>query len=451
MHSRYLRQSAPRTERNPPKSGIVHVVSGIGNQVRGRANKKPLSASEWAEAGQVAARLKAELSALIETLPEHSRHASGLARELSVLRVTCHRVVAAVQDEASPMTLARLPGVEGLRQFIDGFRKTGVDAAERESALSAVEAFERLIAASGGSQTKLIERLQAGGGAGGEGDETELASKEDRAGLFEFASRVTGRSCEVALSIYAFRECADAPGMMDRALAKGIIGSLLTPGGLPMVLSSGDTVHGEEEARRITLLHGENAQGRTPEAMLKPFTTDPLPMVTSRGRGGVFHQVIDPMERYDGQPLDVVTALRARHPVMDPQTGKPTLDAVWSLVNCPSKRLILDVYLDLEMERKYRPSIESLMWSPGLEVPEDQKWFQRLPSQPKLILLGRGLDHAASPLWGRHAELTEYFFRHIGWDPEEFIGFRCEVEYPIWRAGYRMGFEYLRPRRGEKD
>jgi hypothetical protein len=230
--------------------------------------------------------------------------------------------------------------------------------------------------------------------------------------------------------------------MLERALAKGIIGSILTPGGLPMVLSSGDTVQGEEEARQVTLLKGEAARGRTPEAILKPFTTDPLPMVTSRGRGGTLFQVIDPKSA-DARPIDVVTALRARHPVMDPATGRPTLDAVWSLVNCPSRRLVLDVYLHADMERLYRPSVEALLWTASLDIGEDQKWVMRLPAQPRLQLLGRGIGNAASPLWPRHAELTRYFFEHIGWDEGDFIGFRCEVEYPVWRAGYCMGFEYL--------
>lgn len=408
--------------------------------------RRPLTPGEWEEAVQVAGRLKAELGHLIGTLPEHARHASGMARHLGVLRVTCQRVVQAVQGEAAPPMLARLPGVEGLRQFVDGFMRVGADRAAAESALSAVEAFERLIAMLGGSQTKLAERLQLSVGAPGGGEPAGprvLAGAREREDLYAAATRVTGRSCDVALSIYAFRPCPGDEALLERALAKGLIGSTVTPGGLPMVLSSGDTVRGEEEARRITLLHGETAVGRTPEAILKPFTTDPLPMVTSRGRGGSLSQIIDSDAAHEGGPIDVVTALRARHPAMDPQTGKPTLDSVWSLVTCPSRRLILDVYLHNTLERRYRPSMDALLWTATLDVAEDQKWVMRLPSQPRLQMLGRGLGGSASPLWPRHGELTAYFYDHIGWDPEGFIGFRCEVEYPVWRAGYCMAFEYL--------
>jgi hypothetical protein len=247
----------------------------------------------------------------------------------------------------------------------------------------------------------------------------------------------------LALSIYAFRAAPDDPSMLERALAKGLLGSTLAPGGLPMVLSSGDTVHGEDEARQITLLRGESAHGRTPEAILKLFSTNPLPTITARGRGGSLFQIIDPAAAHHGEAIDVVTALRARHPLTDPQTGRPTLDSVWSLVTCPSRRLILDVYLHEGLERLYRPSIEALLWTASLEIPEEQRWVMRLPAGPRLQLLGRGLGAAASPLHPRHAELTGYFFEHIGWKPDGFIGFRCEVEYPVWRAGYCMAFEFL--------
>jgi hypothetical protein len=408
---------------------------------------RPLTTPEWGEAQRVAERLHTELSHLIALLPEHARGASGMARHLDVLRATCQRVVAALgEGPVGPLVLARLPGVDGLRQFLEGFRRSGADVGEIEAAESAVEAFERLITALGGSQTRLAERLQLSAGPRG-APETGLATPAQREALFNTAVAITGRRCEVSLSIYAFRVAPDSPSVLERGLAKGQIGSVITPGGLPMVLSSGDTVKAEDEVRRLSVLapgDGRSApemRGRTPEAVLRPFSSDPLPMVTSRNRRGKLFQVIDPAAA--GEPLDVVTALRARHPLIDPQTGKTTLDAVWSLVSCPTARLIFDVYLHEGLERSYRPSIDALLWTPDLNVADDDKWVMRLPSQPRLQLLGRGLAGAHSELYPRHAELTRYFFDHVGWDPEGFVGFRCEVEFPVWRAGYCMGFEHL--------
>ncbi|HYC99914.1 MAG TPA: hypothetical protein VEB22_01700, partial [Phycisphaerales bacterium] len=228
-----------------------------------------------------------------------------------------------------------------------------------------------------------------------------------------------------------------------RALCKGVIGAVVAPGGLPLVLGSGDTLHTEEAALAAGLAPG--GQVRTRETILSAFTTSPLPTVTSKSRTGSLHQVIDPAAFAGGEsrPVDVVTALKACHLMYDPATGTPTLDAVWSLVNCPSARLIFDVYLHADMERLYRPSIDALIWGPDLNAPVQDRWTTRLPNQPRLQLLGRGLTHAASEHYARHAEVSAAFYGHIGWDPDDFVGFRCELRYPVWRAGYCMGFEYL--------
>ncbi|MFT3683966.1 MAG: hypothetical protein QM783_03390 [Phycisphaerales bacterium] len=233
---------------------------------------------------------------------------------------------------------------------------------------------------------------------------------------------------------------------LERALCKGQIGAVVAPGGLPLILGSGDTLKTEEDALRT----GPGPSGRTPETILSAFSTSPLPTITNKSRTGATHQVIDPSafaidgeSGFEPRPIDVVTALRACHLMYDPKTGMPTLDAVWSLVNGPSARLILDVYLHADMERNFRPSIDALLWSPDLNAPAAERWTIRLPNQPRLQLLGRGLSHAGSELHPRHAEVSNAFFGHIGWDAEDFVGFRCEVRYPVWRAGYCMGFEYL--------
>ena len=418
--------------------GIVEWMPTVSSSGRSRV-AKPLNQQEWAEAERVSGRVHAELHRLLEWLPEHARHASGMARHLGVLRVTCQRVVQAVQAfDGTPGFLVKLPGVEGLKQVIEAFAAAGADAGDVEAARSAVASFERLIAQLAGSHSKLIERLGVSrGGAASGGGGLELATPEARAALHAAAVRVTGRSCEVSLAIYAFRRAPEDPSVLERGLTKGLIGSLVMPGGMPSVMSSGDTLRVEGERRPA------RRDGAMPEQVLKPFSTDPLPLVTSRNRAGKLYQIVDPKAGSEAGLIDVVTALKARHPFIDSQTGRPTLDAIWSLVTCPTRRLILDVYLHGDMERLFRPSLDALLWAPDLNVAQDDRWVMRLPAGPKLQLLGRGVGAAASPLYARHAELSAYSFEHLGWDPEEFVGFRCEVEYPVWRAGYSMALEYL--------
>jgi hypothetical protein len=421
-------------------AGMVHVVPGATLQSKHR----PLSPQEWASAEQVASRLHTELRRIVEAFPEHARGATGMARHLNVLRQTCQRVVSSVEPGVGgPAVLASLPGVVGLRQFLDGAEAVGVSAADVSSARAAIEQFDRLIRETGGSQSRLAARINARPAA-----TTARGSTADdaRRALFDAAVAVTGRACDTAVSIYAFRS-GEGGLTLERALAKGQIGASVWPGGMPLVLSSGNTLARADRPGEIQLIDKTQPRGVTPEAILRPFTTDPLPTVTSRvGKNGLI-QVIDPPAMSESaqpcEPLDIVTATRGQHPMIDPTTGRPTFDSVWSLIGSPARRLVLDVYLHVDMERDFRPTAEAHLYNPGLYGPDDDRWPTRVPAQPRLELLGRGIGNAACNSYARHAELTSFFFEHVAWDPSQFVGFRCEVAYPVWRAGYAIFFEHV--------
>ncbi|MDX2118282.1 MAG: hypothetical protein SFY96_08890 [Planctomycetota bacterium] len=39
----------------------------------------------------------------------------------------------------------------------------------------------------------------------------------------------------------------------------------------------------------------------------------------------------------------------------------------------------------------------------------------------------------------------------MAWEPTQFVGFRCEVTYPVWRAGYAIFFEHVAARPHEAN
>jgi len=363
-----------------------------------------------------------------------------MSRHLDLVRPTCQRIVQALgEPEPRPETLINLPGVKGLEQFLDALRGNGADPRAIDLAAAAVQQFAAFLDRVGGSQSKLATRLESNRARPEAGS---LEAEAERAALFDAAGRVMGRSIETSVSLYIFQPAPDDESMLERMLAHGQIGSRVRPGGMPMVLSSGNTLTFEQPEGPARLLNDAPAAGRTQSAILAPFTTRPLPTVTSRGSHGKLVQVIDPDALESEIEIDIVLGERSRHPMRD-EEGKPTLDEVWTLVNAPTRQLLFDVFLHEKLERRYRPSVDAQMWYPNLSSPGDDRWITRFPSQPRLQLLGRGLSQAASQAYARHAHLTAFFFDRLGLDPGRFVGFRCEVAYPIWRAGYRMAFEHV--------
>ena len=360
---------------------------------RPKSPPKPLSADERALCDRVATRLHADLGVLVNLLPEAAQSGSGMAKHLGIVRNTTQRVMHALRDQSpSPETHA-----------------------------------------------KLIARIEA---VGSVDSKSSLGSIEARQALFNAAMGVTGRSAQTGISLYAFRRSAENPEVLQRAIASGLIQTTIVPGGMPIVIRAGDTLKWDDPKNRsIDLLDDTQPHGNTPQALLKEFTTHPLPTVSSQGSADNLVQVIDPAKLDGPQTLAVITAARSNHPFTDPETGKMTLDEVWSLVNCPTAQIIFDVYLHRDIERMVRPGIDAQLWYPNLSSPGGQRWITRYPSPPRLELLGEGIGRAQTKAHPRHGELTNHFFSRLGWDPGEFVGFRCEVIYPIWRAGYCMSFQ----------
>jgi hypothetical protein len=61
-------------------------------------------------------------------------------------------------------------------------------------------------------------------------------------------------------------------------------------------------------------------------------------------------------------------------------------------------------------------------------------------------VLGVGLGMADTAVWSRHRALMSHMFALVGWSPDDFIGFRCEIEYPVWGAAYFLSFAFEPPR-----
>lgn len=411
-----------------------------------RANRvTPLSSEQAARAGQLARRLHSVLGSLVGSLPDHARGASGMSRHLSVVRNTCQRVVTALSESPSADVLTKLPGIRGLEQFVEGFEQIGGDEATLAATTAAIQQFDNFLKEVGGSQSKLAERIDAipriESDGGGLAPMREAALAREH--LCSAAAKVMGRQSDVKVSLYMFQPHPTDPSKFERVLAHGEIGQRVGPDPMPFVFRTGDTRSEEKHASGhvFASLDEIPAHGHTPNAILEEFCSDPLPLVTSRGSEGQLVQIIDHTAIGPDEALDVMIGNRSVHPVKMPDTGKPALDEVWTLQSYPARHLIFDVYLHRDMERMFRPTIDVQLWSPNLDTHPADRWTTRFPSGPRLQLLGHNFDDAHSDAYPRHAELTRYMFNRVRWQHSNFVGFRCEVSFPIWRSGYCIRFE----------
>ncbi|MBX3358169.1 MAG: hypothetical protein KF745_07055 [Phycisphaeraceae bacterium] len=408
---------------------------------------QPLSERERADADHVARRLHAELRSLVACLNEPDRGASAMSRALSLDRATCQRIVAATsRSTADPETLVQLPGVMGLRQFVEAMSaRTEVAAEQIAAATAAIDRFAEFLDRIGASQRKLKERLGADRASlDGVAHQHPGASDDPaiREALFMAAAAVTGRSSEVANYIRVIRPVPGMPGKTEWALVKGLIGHRSRTQAVPLVAGHDATQRTIEAGPPVfATLDDKPASGPSQASLLAPFCSQPLPSVTSRNAGPRVVHVIDTDQTNPG-PADIVIASRSALPDTHPASLRPAVGEVWLLQTFPARRLIFDVYLHRDIARRCIPSIELHLWEPDVGRQGAGRWATQFPGGPRLELLGPGLSGAATDAYPRHADLTSHLFSRLDWPADEFVGYRCDIPYPVWRAGYCMVFDF---------
>jgi hypothetical protein len=414
----------------------------------------PLAPEDVARADRVARRLHSEISALVAAMPASARNASGLSRHLGIDRTTCQRAVFAVsRPYAGPELFSMLPGVRGLQQLVDAASASWpeADRAVIDGLATAIEQFQSLLTSLGGSHSRLVRRLERGprsdaGATLPARTHDESPTRDARTKLFEAAAELTGRHSDCWVAVYVYRQVPGLPRTLEVSRAHGLIGHVARADAVPLVVQNfssrpdGDPDGGPD--RFVTLDDGD-VQGRTLGPVLRDFTTDPPPLVTSKQPQEFLVQSIDERTSSLDRPIDLMLATRTRIP--HPTHQARPVEEAWALINFPCRHLLFDIWLERDLARSCIPSLDVHLWRPDFAQQSGDRWQTRFADAPSLQLLGSGPRRTAPRAWPRMPELTHYVFDRLGASPAQFVGFRCDVDYPVWRAGYCVSFDFTRP------
>ncbi len=412
----------------------------------------PLSLEERSDATQLARRLQGELREVIGLLPEPSRNASSMSRSLELDRATCQRIVSVcATNDASAELLVNLPGVQGVRQFIAAVArriKPGSGVEVLASANASADQFETVLDRLAGSQRRLKARFLAGAptleSAASMGLEPDAPADDAglRETLFRAASALVGRWSQLTVDTRLVWPALSGPEQTDGARIRGLIGHVEGPSSVPLETgetSSARALDGNSPA--FATLDARPASGATPQSLLVDFCSRPLPRVMSRASGSRSVHTLD-LEGPHGASHDLVMAHRNAVPDSHPATQSPHLGEIWWLATFPTRRVQFDVLMHQDVLREATVALEVHLWGPEVGRPGTTRWSTRFPGGPKAELLGSGLKAFGESTYERYGQLLASVFDQIGQKPSEFVGFRCEVAYPIWRSGYCVRFDY---------
>ena len=422
----------------------VHTPPGVTPPPLTAPAETPLSSAERLRADRAARRLHAEARSLIAALEPEHRSAAGLARALDLDRTSCQRLVSAVRGPyPGPEIVESLPGARALRAIIQEIKERALAPAERlDGADAAVERFDQTIASLAGSRAKLLQRLEASDpraisapASTAEGD--DLAHRRT---LFESAAALTGRWSEAWVASYLYHP---DPRDSDRLLthrAFGLLGHRAAPEAVPLVIHNFSSTDTDAPAPGIFRADGEPSSHPTAPAVLEAFTSAPIPLVSTANPREFLVQSIDLDEEEPDASIDLMMA--ATGSVPHPRTRDNQIEELWALVNFPARRLLLDAWLPRDESRASIPSLAAHLWGPDFATDESRRWQTRFARSPVLQLLGAGLSSVRADANPRHEELTRALFDSAGRRAEDYVGVRCAIDYPIWRAGYCITFDF---------
>ncbi len=406
----------------------------------------PLSTEELAEAEQVARRLHDEFRAVVDALAESRRGASAISRALDVDRATCQRIVGvAVRPQVGPEALAQLPGVQGLRQFLAAVaeRSASHNAEQLAAANAAVDRFDQLLDRFGGSQRRLRARLGLDPSARGGPAKPILGGADDiaaREALFRAAAAVTGRWSELTIETRLVRPLPENPGLTEGVRIRGLIGHSARADAVPLEMGESAPLRTDGSGPAFETLQAQPASGSTPRSLLPAFCTEPLPRVVSRSSGDRVFHMID-TSGTAASPADIVMAHRSSKPDRHPATLRPAVGEMLLLINFPARRMLFDIFVHRDIARRCIPSAEVHLFRSDAHGPAIG-WTTRFAGSPRLEVLGSGLSRTAAPSYARYTELLGGVYDQLGWDAGDFVGYRCEATFPVWRAAYCMLFDF---------
>ncbi|MHC5114432.1 MAG: hypothetical protein ACYTGP_08405 [Planctomycetota bacterium] len=389
-----------------------------------------------------------------------------MSRWLGVTKPICQRLLRSTRHPGDPLeALSFLPGVRGLRQVVQAAEDRGCDPAAVAAAAAAVDRYEVLIHEHGGSQTRLLASLEeartapAAAPAEVTGDDAML---EARRRAFEGLRYVTGRSFQTHVAVFAYRPCDDDPDLLDCMTAMGMIGVERLAHSLPICpmnrfsFSTRDDADapGDTTNSHLEGLGGEPVATGAPVSVLAEFCSKPLPAVVAREHQGQLSVLVDP-DSATQDPFDVMLGTcfsGVRHPAL----GELKMQDCSLVSEGPSRNLVMAVHLHRSLAQASIPSLAcyALGNRGPIAAPDAgehgpspanlaaQRWFDRLPDRPRLEHMGIGLEQTGSAFYPRITELVGHLLDAQGWDADEFVGHRCQVEYPVWGAQYLMSFDF---------
>lgn len=360
-------------------------------------------------------------------IPGGPRGPFEVARLLGIDKVLASRVLKVARNRDPMAALHYAPGPEPLRRFVRAARKYGVPDPLADDADTAVFAFERLIREIAGDRSAFDAMLSAWLPEARAA--IELRRKQ---AAFRAISQLKGAEADLLLCTAIL--CPSDDGVhIDVAWVVGLMGiKRLWPNACVKFASRSFAL--ENDDRVVQTLSGDAVE--TLDGLrLDQFCTTPAPPLNVIRAGDVVHYTLAEHGFGSNSACELLYAevSRSNMPRYGPgdQSRKRHL---FTEVSVPVKLLVFDALIHRDVHSEHDPRLVIYDTAcEGVADPNDPaRDIDQLKTSDTQQNLGWGPAGFRSSDEPRYIEILDHVWKSLGWNPKEFLGHRCRIEYPFY-------------------
>ncbi|MFT4927790.1 MAG: hypothetical protein ACI8WB_003904 [Phenylobacterium sp.] len=404
---------------------------------------------ELAQVRRSGEHFKKILRETFEQLPRSARSIAGLARLTGVNKSTCQRLVQALTKSHDGVdVIVTLPGQTGLRQLSDVFAGLITDQESVQNFAQFVEQYEDLILQYASSQSELKRLLLKFQNKSTES--FEAYQKKLKKSAFETNKEISGESVECYLGIHIYRVNPQDDSFIDELIVSNRSGIHLTKSARPFVQSYAGNLSKISIGDPVKLDSSNVAEQNltvSSEYLLSEFSTPDIERCYA-GVGNmkntlIYNHTLAPIEC---NQFDITLARMDVKAQPNPLTDAHKIICQGQLGRSPAKRLIMMSFMAKSLDKGC--TIQSGCYPTSLAVhetdhqPEDL-WSERFSDSPEIKVFTPADQSLNNILKLSHVdELVRQSFAFIQQDPQDFVGYFSDIEYPLWLTSHRLYFEF---------
>lgn len=371
-------------------------------------------------------RVRGALTELLLGSGARSLAAKDLGRRLDLSTNLAWKLSNLVRTSESWEVMPYLPGETALRAFFDAAKRAGSTPESIEAVRSELRGLDAVVERHAGSKAE-FERLLSSSLAGhAPASQIETSRKLS----FEGNCATWGVQARAQVAVQILAPNASDPMRVDIAQVSGLhsFRRLRPDVRWPLVRFQWDL-----DDERMAKVEPLDPAGRQAGALpwLRAFTTEPPPQIEARAvQSGTVYEISEGPAGLTSE-LDglVGTVMRDYAPAFATQADKSA--ALFMSLSTPVELAVLEVYVHRAIAF---PSLPTAELSSRMELGADGAGSPRrgslLPLSESVEPLGSGPPVFALPDVPRHAEMLRAAFKHLGANPNEFIGYRIALRYP---------------------